>query len=263
MKHVSINLRLALVGLHLAWGAGIVAAVYPFIRQPRRERIRSAWSRQLLTLLKLRIETALDPLADIDHGLLVANHVSFIDIFAINAVLPSSFVAKDEVAGWPLIGWLAARNDTVFIERGSRRAAQATRQRIQSALAAGKRLAVFPEGTTSPGVQVLPFHSAMFQGAIDASAKVHVLAVEYLDATGNRTTTPAYIDDLTLMDCLRAVLARNGMRVRIALAESYCPPLPDRRQLAHRAHLAASKALRHHETETCPQPFRNETAIGV
>lgn len=129
--------------------------------------------------------------ADIRSGLLVANHVSFVDIFAINALIPCGFVAKSDVAGWPSIGWLSRRNDTVFIERGKPKAAHLTRQRMLEVLAAERRLAVFPEGTvTTTGDRVLPFHGALFQGAIDSATPVHCLVIEHVDSDGSRTDAP-------------------------------------------------------------------------
>lgn len=192
---------------------------------------------------------------------MVANHISFIDIFAINALLPSGFVAKSDVASWPLIGWMSRNNETVFIERGSRRAAHQTQQRMLTELASGKRLVVFPEGTTTTGEQVLPFHGALFQGAIDAAAAVHAVSIQYTDTDGTPSIAPAYVDDVSLLDCLVSILHTGGIRVRITLAASFQPPLDDRRNLAHHAHRAVAMALRRRGELEPPQPLRNAAAI--
>lgn len=238
------HLRLLPVGLHLLYGALQVALLFRFADAARRRRLKRIWSRQMLTLLGIRVEAA-DDLAALGSGLLVGNHISFIDIFVINALLPAAFVAKSEVADWPLIGWLARHNDTVFIARGSRQAAQLTREHMRDALGAGSRLAIFPEGTTSAGDRLLPFHAALFQGAIDAAVPVHALALSYHDSGGARSTAPAYIDELSLLDCLLSVLAAGGLTARVSLAASFAPPLADRRHLAHHAHHAVAVALRH------------------
>ena len=158
-------------------------------------------------------------------------------------MLPCAFVAKSDVAQWPLIGWLARHTDTVFIERGSRRAAQCTRQQMQAALDAGQRLAIFPEGTTTTGDRLLPFHGALFQSAIDAAVPVHAVALSYHAASGARSGAPAYIDDISLLACLMTVLKAGGLTARITPAARFDPPLADRRHLAHGAHQAVAAAL--------------------
>lgn len=240
---VPTNLSLLRIGIHLLHGALQVALLYPLSGAGARQRLRSRWSRRLLELLGIRIEAAEGIAAGLEGGLLVANHVSFVDIFLINALLPSAFVAKSEVAHWPLIGWLARCNDTVFIERGKRKAAQHTREHMLAALGNSQRLAIFPEGTTTSGDRVLPFHGALFQGAIDAAVPVHALALSYHDPSGIRSEAPAYIDDLKLIDCLRTIFRARGLVARVDCAASFRPPLPDRRQLAHQAHQAIAGAL--------------------
>ena len=180
------SLGLLLVGLHLLYGALQVALLFPLAGASRRQRLRRRWSQGLLGVLGIRIEVAADIAAGLEGGLLVANHISFVDIFLINALLPSAFVAKGDVARWPLIGWLARRNGTVFIERGNRQAAQQAREHLLAALGKGQRLAIFPEGTTTAGDRVLPFHGALFQAAIDAAVPVYALALSYHDSSGVR-----------------------------------------------------------------------------
>jgi 1-acyl-sn-glycerol-3-phosphate acyltransferase len=236
-------LRLLLVGLHLLFGALQVAILFRHAGESMKQRLKQVWSQQLVRLLGIRIDATSHGLAGLEHGLLVGNHISFIDVFVINALLPSAFVAKSEVAQWPLIGWLARHAGTVFIERGSRKAAHLTHQQMLQALEAGRRLAIFPEGTTTAGDGVLPFHGALFQSAVDAEVPVHALAISYHGSDGTRSRAPAYIDDIGLLDCLRSVLEADGLVARVTHATSFSPPLPDRRHLAHRAHQAIATAL--------------------
>jgi len=236
------SLRLMLVGLHLLHGALQVALLFRLGGARWRQRLQRNWSRQLLALLGIHIESAGD-LARIENGLVVGNHISFIDIYVINALLPCAFVAKSEVARWPLIGWLSRHTDTVFIERGSRKAAHRTQQQMMAALRAGNRLAIFPEGTTTAGDRLLPFHAALFQSAIDAAVPVHAISLSYHRADGLRSEAPAYIDDVSLVACLMAVLRTRGLVARVTLAASFAPPLPERRHLARGAHHAVAAAL--------------------
>jgi len=255
-------LRLLLIGLHLISGTLQASLLFGRVDAKRQQRLTSRWSRQLLTLLGVRIDSAIDP-AHIGHGLLVSNHISFIDIFVINALLPSAFVAKSDVRQWPLIGGLCRRTGTVFIERGKRKAAELTRQRMLAALVAGQRLAIFPEGTTTRGDRVLPFHGALFQSAIDAAVPVHALALCYFARDGTPSTAPAYIDETSLIRCLITILESGGLVAQIQLATSFAPPLAERRHLAHRAHQAIAAALGHPGHRDSPQPPGNEAAITV
>ena len=257
------GLRLVRVGLHLLYGSLQTAILFPFADNALRDRLKQRWSRQLLRLLQIELAPPGAGVVEIRSGLLVANHVSFVDIFAINALLPCGFVAKSDVADWPLIGWLSRRNDTVFIERGKPKAAHLTRQRMLEVLATGRRLAVFPEGTTTTGERVLPFHGALFQGAIDSASPVHCIVIEYVDSGGLRTDAPAYIGDLSLLECLRNIIESGGIVARITLAASFLPPLPDRRHLAHRAHQAVANALRGEGSDAPPQPPGNAPAISA
>ncbi len=265
-----VHARLLLTGMHLVYGALQVALLFPLAGGTRRQHLKRHWSRQLLTLLDIRIEADARDLVALRAGLLVANHVSFIDIFVINALLPSAFVAKSEVAQWPLIGWLSRRTGTVFIERGSRRAAHRTHRQMLGALGAGQRLAIFPEGTTSAGHGVLPFHAALFQSAIDAAAPVHAIALSYRDADGARSEAAAYIDDIGLLQCLLTVLRCGGLVAHVTRAASFAPPLEDRRHLAHGAHQAVASALARiseprnnsgNPQRGLAQPSRNPAAI--
>ncbi len=264
------SLGLLLVGLHLLYGALQVALLFPLAGASRRQRLRRRWSQGLLGVLGIRIEVAAGIASGLEGGLLVANHISFVDIFLINALLPSSFVAKGDVARWPLIGWLARRNGTVFIERGNRKAAQQAREHLLAALGKGQRLAIFPEGTTTAGDRVLPFHGALFQAAIDAAVPVYALALSYHDSSGVRSEAPAYIDDVTLIDCLGAILRTRGLVARVHCAASFPPPLPNRRHLAHHAHQAIVRTLAHlpdprnrgaKPFQAPRQPLRNEVEI--
>jgi 1-acyl-sn-glycerol-3-phosphate acyltransferase len=209
----------------------------------RRNACKRRWSAQLLEMLGIRIATDLAP-DQLAGGLLVCNHISFIDVFVINALLPSAFVSKDDVAGWPLIGWLSRRNGTVFIARGSRRAAHRTQVQMVELLRAGERLAIFPEGTSTVGVEVLPFHAALLQSAIDADAAVYALALSYRDREGRHSSAPAYTDEVDVLSCLRRILGSGGLTANLTLAACYPAPHSDRRQLAHRSHQSIAASLR-------------------
>ena len=170
------------------------------------------------------------------NGFLVANHISWLDIYAINALAPSAFVSKDDVRAWPVIGWLSQKTGTIFMERGSRNAAMRTKEYIAKELRRNACVAVFPEGTTTEGEAMLPFHSALFQSAIDAGARVTHVALRYTGSDGIRATAPSYAGDTTLWESLRTVVASSGLTAHLAFLPALGEIGAERRQLAQHAH---------------------------
>ncbi len=149
--------------------------------------------------LKVRQEGA--PLdADEEGGfLIVSNHVSYFDVAALGQLLPVAFVAKTEVAGWPIMGWLTKLSGAVFINRNSRAAAARDKRAIQARLEGGGVMALFPEGTSSDGIHVLPFKSALL-GAVEPAGEkrdiwVQPVSITYKASCGlplSRRTRPSY-----------------------------------------------------------------------
>ncbi len=233
--------RLARVGLHLGYGMATAALVYPLVGRPARLRLKQRWSRQLLGLLGVRLQAETAP--EEAPALLVSNHVSWLDIFVINAVAPAAFVCKAEVRRWPGIGWLCEKAETVFMPRGSRSAARQASEAVAARLRQGWRVAVFPEGTTGDGSSVLPFHAALLQGAVDAGVRVLPLALRYLDGHGQASTAAAYCGDTTLLQSLWRIAAAPGLQVHL----DRLPPLDgagaERRILAAAAQQAIAVAL--------------------
>jgi len=234
-------LRLARVGVHLGGGLATAALVYPLLRRPARLKLKQRWSRQLLGMLGVRLEAAEAALPA--PALLVANHISWLDIYVINAVAPAAFVCKAEVRQWPLIGWRCERTETVFMPRGSRNAARHASGIVTARLREGWQVAVFPEGTTSDGGTLLPFHGALLQGAVDAGCRVQPLALRYLDGDGQPTIAPAYCGDTTLLQSLKRIAAAPPLQVRLDILAPLEGCGADRRALAEGARAAIRQAL--------------------
>jgi len=140
-RRIRCSGRLTRVGVHLVFGWCLATACYPFLAQTSRRKLQQRWSRDLLDMLGLRLEVSGPAAPDMSngiHGLLVANHVSWLDVFVIGALAPATFVCKSEVRRWPLIGGLCAKTGTVFLERGSKFAAQRTHQVLARKLGRGE-----------------------------------------------------------------------------------------------------------------------------
>lgn len=237
--------RLLRVVLHLARGLTTCALVFPLTDDAGRQARIREWSARLLALCGVELEIvrtrAAEPAA---RALVVANHVSWLDIFVINTLHPCRFVAKSDIRDWPLLGWLCARAGTIFIARGRLRDVRRIYQGLVESLQAGEHVAFFPEGTTAAQGKLLPFHANLFEAAIEARVPVQPYAVRYLDAQGRLHPAADFIGDMSFVDSMRAILAAPGIRAQLVLL----PPLDTsaashRRDLADAARLAIAQAL--------------------
>lgn len=189
--------------------AGLLTIVFLFPRwdEPRRNARVQSWAREMLAVLDLRLELRGQPPAT-GPMLLAANHISWLDILVMHAARHCRFVAKAEVRRWPLIGTLATGGGTLYIERESRRDAMRVVHHMAESLQRGEILAVFPEGTTSDGLTLLPFHGNLIQAAISAHAPVQPVALSFIDAqTGEPNLSPCYIGDDTLLGSIWRTLS--------------------------------------------------------
>ena len=208
--------RLPQVIALLFGGLFTVIVLFPFWREPARRTAIRVWSRMLLAGCGLRLSECTAPGARPLHALppgrlVVANHLSWLDIFAIDALCPASFVAKSEIARWPLVGTLVARAGTLFIERGRRHAVHRLIEHIERSLLAGGRVAVFPEGTTGAGHALLPFHANLIQAAVDAQAPVVPVGLRYCDARGGAAQAADFSGDVTFVASMWRVLGAGGI----------------------------------------------------
>jgi len=203
---------------HIATGLLTIVFVFPKLSESQREERIQAWAQELLARLAIKIIAIGCPPA---HGpvLLAANHISWLDIVVMHAARHCRFVSKADVRHWPLIGTLATAAGTLFIERESRRDAMRVVHHMAERLVAGDILAIFPEGTTSNGVDLLPFHANLFQAAIAANAPVIPVALQFVSANGERSLAPCYIDDDTLLGSLWRTLCTPGISAVVTFGE--------------------------------------------
>jgi 1-acyl-sn-glycerol-3-phosphate acyltransferase len=194
--------RLGRAVLHALAGLGIILFVFPRRSELQRNAHVQAWALKMLALLGIRLELHGRPPAS-GPMLLVANHISWLDILVMHAARHCRFVAKAEVRHWPLIGRLATGGGTLYIERESRRDAMRVVHHMAESLKRGEIVAVFPEGTTSDGQDLLPFHANLIQAAISADAPAQPVALCFLDTATRKTSlAPCYVGDDTLAQSL-------------------------------------------------------------
>jgi 1-acyl-sn-glycerol-3-phosphate acyltransferase len=226
---------------HVLHGAAICAVVFPFLDAHARLARVKWWSAKMLHLLGIALAS---------HGtprdgatLVVANHVSWLDILAINAVHPVRFVSKADVRHWPLIGWLVACAGTLFIERERKRDALRVVHQVADTLKLGQTVAVFPEGTTSLGDRVLPFHGNLLQAAIATATPVQPVALRFSDAGADPSPAAAYVGDTHLLESLWAVVTADGMQARVEWLVSEATAHAERRALAGHVQQRVAAAL--------------------
>ena len=218
------------VGLLILSGISTVAVIFPFIDEAQRLARKRHWSGRMLHALAIRVD---GQVGDVSPGtLFVGNHISWLDIFALNAVRPVSFVTKSEVRSWPLFGWLVANSGNLFIRRGYRQDAIEASRVLARHLGEGRDVAIFPEGTTSDGLRVLEFRGALLQAAIDSGRPLQAVALAYYDDNGQRTTAPAYAGETTLLECLLAILSCPALTVSLSLLPPVDTSGRERRELA-------------------------------
>jgi len=240
--------RLLRVVLHLFAGLLTCMLVFPWLGARRREWCIRRWSAMLLSIcgLKVRVVGA----AGVPHALVVANHVSWLDIFVINSLHPCRFVAKSEIHSWPLIGRLCAMAGTIFITRGRVRDVRRIYEGLVHALEADERVAFFPEGTTAAQGSLLPFHSNLFEAAIEAGVPIQPYVLRYVDAQGGFHPAAEFIGDTTFVQSLLMILRARNMTAQLqALPAIETDASSHRRELAAAAHDSIEKAL---SVKSCP-----------
>lgn len=233
-------LRVARLTNHLLLGALLAHAVLDrLVRTRRHDALVRWWTRGILRILNVRLE--IEGRASAEPALFAANHISWLDIACLRAALDTEFVAKQEVARWPVIGRMAGLAGTLFLNRGERDASLAAANSMSRALAAGRSVTIFPEGTTGDGRRLGRFHARLYQAAIRTRRPVQAVAIAYPHADGVHPAAP-FVGDDDLGRHVWALLAEDGLTVRLTL----CPPIHaagERRALAERTREQIARAL--------------------
>ncbi|WP_030674305.1 lysophospholipid acyltransferase family protein [Streptomyces cellulosae] len=223
-------LRLAAVTVLVLAGA-LLSPVGGRIPAPLVRR----WCRWIVRVAGVRVRVT-GTAAPTGGLLLVANHISWLDIPLLAAVRPARMLAKEEIRGWPVAGTVAARGGVLFIDRDRLRALPGTVARISAALRDGRAVAVFPEGSTWCGRAQGHFRRAVFQAAIDAGVPVQPVRIRYRLAGGAVSTAPAFVGDDSLLASVWRVVSTRGLVAEAEVREAIAPGgHPDRRALARAA----------------------------
>ena len=224
-------LRIARLALHLARGLFTAAFLFPFQSQATRDREIREWAAGVLDVLALRL-TVHGAIDESRPLMLVANHVSWLDIFAVQSVLPVRFVAKSEVRKWPLVGWLSERAGTLFIHQARRQDTLRINSLVGDSLRGGEVFAVFPEGKTTDGSRLLKFHASLLAPALRVGATLQPVAIRFEREDGTLCTEAAFDGVRSVWDVVLGVTRHRSVNVYL----SFLPPLATegyhRRELA-------------------------------
>ncbi|MBT3155022.1 1-acyl-sn-glycerol-3-phosphate acyltransferase [Streptomyces sp. CHD11] len=238
-------LRLAAVGVLLCAGIALL---------PLRRRIPAGvvrgWCRWLVRAAGVRVRIA-GTAAPTGGLLLVANHISWLDIPLLAAVRPARMLAKSEIRRWPVAGALAARSGVLFIDRDRPRGLPGTVAALTGILRGGAAVAAFPEGSTWCGRAGGGFRRAVFQAALDAGVPVQPVRIRYVDARGGPATAPAFVGDDTLLASVWRVVSARGVTAEVEVRPAVPAGChPDRRALARAAQPPAVPLREVHRTGT-------------
>lgn len=236
-------LVLMFIVLHILWGMAVAMSLFPVLPARVKGALVQFWSRVTLVALGIRLEVAGQAAPPPPPGaLLVMNHISWADVFVVAALVPARYVAKAEIARWPVLGRFAAAVGTIYVERGRRHAVARVNHLVAARLRSGQMIGVFPEGTTTDGSRLMRFHANLLQAGLDAGAPVVPVALEYLQ-DGERTDAAAFVGDMNLVQSLWRILAAPRLAARISWLPALDCAGQTRHAVARRAHAAIAGAL--------------------
>lgn len=203
------------VACHIFYGI-ILGCFFPSLNRNIRQHIIKNWSCSLLAILNIKLNVqGYGKRAIMNGPILVSNHISWLDVFALNAVFPSYFVAKSEVGDWPLLGWLCHRAGTLFIRRTVRRDTARINHEISGVLTRGDSIALFPEGTSSDTGFPGHFHSSLLQAAVDLNVGIRPVAIRYHDNHGNSNSDAAFVGDMSFIQSLWKIMCSPSLQVTL------------------------------------------------
>ncbi len=230
MQRLVAVVRLLRLTVHVLHGLALIKLRFPSIEPAAQLTHVKRWSGKTLRLLGVELQIV----GDLPAGgakMLVANHISWLDIAAVHAVLPEArFVSKSDVRDWPIVGALVTGVGTLYIERTSKRDALRVVHQAAEALRAGDTVAFFPEGTTGPGPELLPFHGNLLQAAISTESPVQPLVIRWYEPGQRFSPAARFIGDTSLVESLWSIASARGLVVQLALLPAHATHAGDERR---------------------------------
>lgn len=236
----------AQIWIHVMCGVCTLSFVFPFLNRENKDKKIQKWSKRLLDIFNIELVVQDAMLLGSTPHLIASNHISWLDIHVINAFKPIRFVAKSEVASWPIFGWMAKQLGTVFIRRDNARHARLVVAHMADVLQT-QSICIFPEGTSTNGSTVLPFKPNLFESAIAAQVPVYPIAIQYISQiTGVRSESPAFVGEMGLLESMSKIIENRFLIAKITILPacfSGASSNVDRKELANTCQDAIAKTL--------------------
>ena len=229
---------------HFVVGLLIVASIWSFSQQKTRTKLTKWWCQKLLRCFGITLIThGKQPDAATSNTMFIANHVSWIDIYALNSVTPLQFIAKSDINQWPIVGYLVRKSGTIFINRDSRKDTARIVDTTAEALSQGGNVGFFPEGTTTDGTSLSHFKSSIVQAAINAKSTLFPVAIRYPLPNGGCNTDIAYAGDMTMGESMMNTIKQKNSIVELHFLPTIDIKAENRQQLTQAAFESISQTL--------------------
>lgn len=245
MNTLRIVFRLLGIAVCLLYGMGEMFFLFPFYSKQRKLRAIQLWSLRVLASCGLKLETY-GRLPEPGRGqMMICNHISWLDIMAVNGAFPGRFVAKDDVAKWPVVGYLATQAQTVYVTRNKGTEGNSEKIRhVTEALKNGDTVTLFPEGTSTEGREILPFKTSFFQAAYEAGVPLIPVLCRYPNPDGSSPNPAmAYYGDISLMQSIRMIISQRGGTAELYFLDPVLSGA-DRQTIAREIHRQLSEKQR-------------------
>ncbi|MSP86635.1 MAG: 1-acyl-sn-glycerol-3-phosphate acyltransferase [Methylotenera sp.] len=205
--------RISRVAAHTLFGLFVVTLMFPVGTKHFKLGLIKWWCTHLLDIFNVSVISlghSPPSYKTASNHMIIANHISWVDIHAINSILPLTFLAKSDIKSWPVFGYLVSKGNAIFLERGKRHHATRIVDITTRSLKAGDNLCLFPEGTTTDGTAIMPFKGSVIQSAIDAHSIIWPVAIRYPRTDGSINTEVAYAGDTTMAQSIQQVLLQKN-----------------------------------------------------
>ncbi len=241
---ITILYRILLLILHIVVGITILGTVWVFCEQATRDKLIRWWSKGVLWRFNIKVVTfGQTPSLTQENSMILANHISWIDIYALNSVIPVRFIAKSDINHWPVFGYLARKSGTIFINRTSRKDTAHIVNKTAESLLKGNNVAFFPEGTTTDGTTLGHFKSSLVQAAIQANVTLKPLAIRYPNTDGSTNTKLAYAGETTMAESMMQALITKQPIVELHFLPTIDSQSGNRQVITQKAYTAIADAL--------------------
>jgi len=225
-----------------------------------RLAVRAQWmrdcARRILGALNIHVECRGLPAS---RGVLAANHLGYIDIIVLGSINPTIFLSKSEVRQWPIFGPMAAWAGTLFIRRDKKSDVARFDQSFAQVIEEGVLLGIFPEGTSTDGHQVLPFHSSLSASATAAGWPVTPVWIGYKAKNGSVENDVCYWGDMTFFSHFRRLIALKEIRATVVFGDAIVRE-PNRKELARQLHRQVCEMAKRNRTMAMPAEDRSDLA---